>query len=85
MPEVLISGTNFIVCICLLNTKRGRSGGAMMLVKLPVPGRPTIWMIVGQGPTALTVGADGGCLDILLSSILFLLFLRLFGRRPDID
>ena len=36
----------------------------MVLGKLPVPGRPTIWMIVGQGPTALAVGADGGCLDI---------------------
>ena len=34
----------------------------MVLGKLPVPGRPTIWMIVGQGPTALAVGA--GCLDI---------------------
>ena len=32
--------------------------------KLPVPGRPTIWMILGQGPTALAVGASGGCLDI---------------------
>ena len=30
----------------------------------PVPGRPSIWMIVGQGPIALAVGADGGCLDI---------------------
>ena len=29
-----------------------------------VPGRPTIWIIVGQGPTALAVGAGGGCLDI---------------------
>ena len=28
------------------------------------PGRPTIWITVGQGPTALAVGADGGCLDI---------------------
>ena len=45
----------------------------MALGKLPVPGRPTIWMIVGQGPTALAVGAGGGCLDILLSSILSLL------------
>ena len=43
---------------------RGWSGGAMVLGKLPVPGRPTIWIIVGQGPTALTVGAGGGCLDI---------------------
>ena len=32
--------------------------------KLPVPGRPTFWMIVGQGPAALAVGAGGGCLDI---------------------
>ena len=36
----------------------------MVLGKLPVPGRPTIWMIVGQGPIALAIGASGGCLDI---------------------
>ena len=42
----------------------GWSGGAMVLDKLPVPGRPTIWILVGQGPTALAVGAGGGCLDI---------------------
>ena len=36
----------------------------MVLGKLPVPGRPTIWNKVGQGPTALAVGAGGGCLDI---------------------
>ena len=36
----------------------------MVLVKPPVPGRPTIWITVGQGPTALAVGAGGGCLDI---------------------
>ena len=40
------------------------SGGAMVLGKLPVPGRPTIWIIVGQGPSALAVGAAGGYLDI---------------------
>ena len=34
----------------------------MVLGKLPVPERPTLWMIVGQGPIALAVG--GGCLDI---------------------
>ena len=37
---------------------RGWSGGAMVLGKLLVPGRPTIWMIVGQGPIALVVGAS---------------------------
>ena len=35
-----------------------------MLGKLPVPGRPTIWVTVGQGPTALAVGAGGGCLGV---------------------
>ena len=35
----------------------------MVLGKLPVPGRPTFWITVGQGPTALAVGAGGGCLD----------------------
>ena len=65
--------------------ERGWSGGAMVLGKLPVPGRPAIWITIGQGPTALAVGAGGGCLDILLLSILFRLCLSLFGRRPDID
>ena len=36
----------------------------MVLGKFPVPGRPTVWLIVGQGPIALAVGAGGGCLDI---------------------
>ena len=57
----------------------------MVLGKFPVPGRPTIWMIVGQGPIALAVGAGGVVWTFLLSSILSLLFLPLSGRRPDID
>ena len=36
----------------------------MVLGKLPVPGRPTIWIIVGQG-------AGGGCLDIFTLSYPF--------------
>ena len=36
----------------------------MVLDKLPVPGRPTILIRVGQGPIALSVGADKGCFDI---------------------
>ena len=35
-----------------------------MLGKLPVPGRPTILITVGQGSAAVAVGAGGGCLDI---------------------
>ena len=38
----------------------------MVLGNLPVPGRPTIWIIVGQGPIALVVGAGWGCLDIFI-------------------
>ena len=57
----------------------------MVLGKLPLPGRPTILIRVGQGPTALTVSAGGVVWTFLLSSILSLLFLPLLGRRPDID
>ena len=32
----------------------------MVMGKLPVPGVLLIWIIVGQGPTALAVGAVGG-------------------------
>ena len=34
-------------------------------------GRPTISITVGQGPTALAVGAGGGCLDIFTLIYLF--------------
>ena len=44
--------------------RRGWSGGAMVLGKLPVPGVLLLWISVGQGPTALAVGAGAGCLDI---------------------
>ena len=37
-----------------------------------MPGRPTIRMTVGQGHTALAVGAGGGCLDIFYSPLSFL-------------
>ena len=50
----------------IFKSSREWSGGAMVLGKLPVPGRPTIWMMVGQGPTALAVGAGEGCLDNLI-------------------
>ena len=43
----------------------------MALGKLPVPGRPTIWITVGQGPIVLAVGAGGGCLDIFTILYLF--------------
>ena len=57
----------------------------MILGTLRVPGRPTVWMIVGKGSIVFAIGAGGGCLDIFLSSTFSFLFLPLFGRRPDID
>ena len=55
----------------------------MVLGKLPVPGRPTIWVIVGQGPIALAVGAGWGLFGHFLSPLSFLLFLPLSGRRSQ--
>ena len=63
----------------------GWSGCAMVLGKLPVPGHPTNLDYSRQGPTALTVGADGVIWTFFLSSIISLFFLPLSGRRPDID
>ena len=57
----------------------------MVLGKLPVPGRATIWIIVGQGSIALAVGAGGGLFRHFYSPLSFLLFLPFSGRQPDID
>ena len=55
----------------------------MVLGKLPVLGRPTIWITVGQMRTALAVGAGGGCLDIKYSHLSFLSsFCFSFGEGP---
>ena len=55
----------------------------MVLGKLPVPGRPTIWVIVGQGPIALAVGAGGGgCLDIFSLLYPFFSFSLSLGEGP---
>ena len=43
----------------------------MVLGKLPVPGRPTILITVGQGPIALALGVGGGGLDIFTLIYLF--------------
>ena len=43
----------------------------MVLGKLPVPGRPTIWIIVGQGPIVLAVSAGGGLFGHFYSPLSF--------------
>ena len=52
----------------------------MVLGKLPEQGHPTVWIIVGQGPTPLALGAGGDCSDIF--SLVYLFLLPLSGRRP---
>ena len=44
-----------------------------------------IWSRVGQGSTALAVGAGGDCLDVFSLVYHFSFFLPLSGRRSDID
>ena len=60
----------------------GWSGGAMVLGKLPVPGRPTILITVGQGPIALAVGADEGGLDLFTLIYHFSSFSLSLGDGP---
>ena len=54
----------------------------MVLGKLPVPGRPTILITVGQGPIPLAVGADGGGLDIFTLIYPFSFFSLSLGDGP---
>ena len=54
-----------------------------MLGKRLVPGRPTIWITVGQGPTALAVGAGGGLFGHFYSHLSFSFSVSLFlGDGP---
>ena len=57
----------------------------MMLGKPPVPERPTIRITVGQGPSALAVGAGAGCLDIFTLIYPFSPVSPSLWVRPDID
>ena len=65
---------------------RGWSGGAKVLGKLPVPGRPTSfddgW---ARAYCACSRCGWGFVWTFFLSSSFSLFFLPLFGRRPDID
>ena len=59
--KVKVTGLSWsYTCIELFRAIMGWWGGEMVLGKLPVPGRPTLWITVRQGPTVLTVGAGGG-------------------------
>ena len=54
----------------------------MVLDELPVPGRHTILITVGQGPIALAVGAGWGGLDIFTLIYPFSSFSLSLGDGP---
>ena len=54
----------------------------MVLGKLSVPGRPTIWITVGQGPTGLAVGAGGVVWTFFFISSIISFFLLPLGDGP---
>ena len=56
----------------------GRSGSAKLVGKLQCRSAQQMWIILGQGPIALAVGAGGGCLDIFSR----LSFFNSPGRSP---
>ena len=61
----------FYVPLCI---QLGGRGGRVMRrcwVDFQCQGVLLIWIIVGQGPIALVVGAGGGCLDFLSLVCLF--------------
>ena len=54
----------------------------MVLGKLPVPGRPTVLITVGQGPLTLAVGAGECGLDIFTLIYPFSSFSLCLGDSP---
>ena len=54
----------------------------MVLGKLPVPGRPTTLITVGQGPIVLAVGAGGVGMDIFTLIYPFSSFSLSLGNGP---
>ena len=56
----------------LTNADRGGRVVRWCWVNFQRRGVLLIWIRVGQGPTALAVGAGGGCLDIFFSRLSFL-------------
>ena len=66
-----------------------RTGGGRVVqrcwVNFQCRGVLLTWIIVGQGPIALAVGAGGGCVVIFSLIYRISFFLPLSGRRPDID
>ena len=66
------------------NMFKGWSGGAMVLGKLPVPGRPAN-LDYSRARAYCACSGCGWGLFLDIFSLAYHFFLPLFGRRPDID
>ena len=78
--------TCIVYCIEMSYKYWGWSGGAKVLGKLSVPGRPTsLDYSRARAYCACSSSGWGFVWTLFLSSIFSLFFLPLFGRRPDID
>ena len=64
-----------VVCICVVCPH-------FQMYSPLEPGRPTIWITVGQGPIALVIGAGGGGLDIFTLIYPFSSFSLSLGDGP---
>ena len=76
-----------LFCLNLLNAiLLCKSGGGRVVrrccVNFQCRGVLLIWLIVGQGPIALAVGAGGGCLDIFSLIYLFSFLSPSLGDGP---
>ena len=72
----------------LLDYSTSKGGGRVVRrcwINFQCSGILLIWIIVGQGPVGLAVGVGGVVWTFFLSSITYLFFLPLSGRRTDID
>ena len=79
MEQWLLFSAYHLMLLHICLKIREWSGGAIVL-KIPVPGCPTICMIVGQGPIALAVGADG----VVGTFLLFPIFSPLFPSLSEL-
>ena len=70
--------------LALIPLSRRWSGGAMVLDKLSVPGRPLIWITLGKGYTALAVGAGGRVLSRISFLSSFSLSLEVGPKQTEI-
>ena len=70
--------------LALIPLSRGWPGGAMVLDKLSVLGRPLIWITLGQGHTALAVGAGGRILSRMSFLSSFSLSLEVGPKQTEI-